>query len=267
VVAAAGNYGTPAGPSGVLYSPGNDPFVITVGAADIKATNDQKDDVAAPWSSYGYTPDGFSKPELAAPGRYMIEQISPKATLLSTLPANVLNAFSGTIQLSGTSFSTAVVSGMAADLLGVHPDWTPDQVKGELMLSAIGVKNADPGSLGVGEANLYRSLSYPTGVSNPPNPNAALDQFLMSDPSGGSLRVFDSVSWINAAKSNPSWDTASWTSASWTSASWSSASWSSASWSSASWTSASWTSASWTSASWSSASWSNNANGDGQGDG
>src|SRR5207237_9803776 len=35
VVAAAGNYGSADGPSGVLYAPGNDPFVITVGALDI----------------------------------------------------------------------------------------------------------------------------------------------------------------------------------------------------------------------------------------
>ena len=35
VVAAAGNYGTSAGPSGVLYAPGNDPYVITVGAVDL----------------------------------------------------------------------------------------------------------------------------------------------------------------------------------------------------------------------------------------
>ena len=35
VVAAAGNYGKPDGPSGVLFAPGNDPFVITVGAVDL----------------------------------------------------------------------------------------------------------------------------------------------------------------------------------------------------------------------------------------
>ena len=38
VVAAAGNYGFPDKPSGVLYAPGNDPFVITVGAIDIGGT-------------------------------------------------------------------------------------------------------------------------------------------------------------------------------------------------------------------------------------
>ena len=35
VVAAAGNYGVDGAPSGVLFSPANDPFVITVGAVDV----------------------------------------------------------------------------------------------------------------------------------------------------------------------------------------------------------------------------------------
>jgi serine protease AprX len=67
VVAAAGNYGYPDKPSGVLYAPGNDPFVITVGAIDIGGTKNTHDDANAPWSAYGRTPDGFMKPELAAP--------------------------------------------------------------------------------------------------------------------------------------------------------------------------------------------------------
>jgi serine protease AprX len=267
VVASAGNYASAGAPSGVLFAPGNDPFVITVGAVDINGSSNTWDDANAPWSSYGYTPDGFAKPEVAAPGRYMTEQIPSGATLLDAFPANVLDPASGFIQLSGTSFSAAVVSGVAANLLGVHPDWTPDQVKGALMLSAAPLAGAAPGSAGVGEINLYRALRGPTGVSNPPNPNASLEQFLVSDPSGGPLPVFDTQKWIDVASSVPSWNDASWSSASWSSASWSSASWSSASWTSASWSSASWTSASWSSASWSSASWSNAAADDGRGDG
>ena len=58
--------------SGVQFAPGNDPFVITVGAADIGTSVGAGDDSSAPWSAWGYTPDGFMKPELAAPGRYMI---------------------------------------------------------------------------------------------------------------------------------------------------------------------------------------------------
>jgi len=56
----------------VPFAPGNDPFVISVGASDIRNTLDLGDDVAAPWSAWGYTPDGFMKPDISAPGRYVI---------------------------------------------------------------------------------------------------------------------------------------------------------------------------------------------------
>src|SRR5581483_2798271 len=48
VVAASGNYGTTAGPSGVQFAPGNDPFVITVGATDIGTSLGTGDDLPAP---------------------------------------------------------------------------------------------------------------------------------------------------------------------------------------------------------------------------
>ncbi|MDX6471384.1 MAG: serine protease AprX, partial [Gaiellaceae bacterium] len=79
VVAAAGNYAVDGTESGVRYAPANDPFVITVGAADVGGTVTTADDVAAPWSAYGYTPDGFAKPELAAPGRYLVAAVPPGA--------------------------------------------------------------------------------------------------------------------------------------------------------------------------------------------
>lgn len=53
VVAAAGNYGNAMGPSGVLYAPGNDPFVMTVGAVDLGSSHLSGDDTAAPWSAWG----------------------------------------------------------------------------------------------------------------------------------------------------------------------------------------------------------------------
>jgi hypothetical protein len=69
VVAAAGNYGSTGGASGVPFAPANDPFVISVGATDTNGTVSTADDFAAPWSAWGATNDGFMKPELAAPGR------------------------------------------------------------------------------------------------------------------------------------------------------------------------------------------------------
>jgi serine protease AprX len=252
VVAAAGNYGVDGAPSGVPYAPGNDPFVITVGADDIDGSVSTNDDYAAPWSAYGYTLDGFSKPELAAPGRYMVGPVPVTSTLPLERPTNLTAP--GYMQLS-------------AQILAAHPSWTPDQVKGALMLTAKPVHGAAPGSVGVGVVDAGKAAA----VTNPPNPNAALNEFVVS-ASGGSGKVFDAASWASVAQSDASWASASWASASWSSASWSSASWASASWSSASWASASWASASWSSASWASASWasssySDNAEGDASAEG
>src|SRR5207244_5014785 len=151
VVAAAGNYGTAAGPSGVLHAPGNDPFVMTVGAVDIGNKVALGDDANAPWSAYGYTEDGFAKHELGAAGRYMIGPVPQGSTLAAQKPGN--GVAPGYIQLSGTSFAAPVVAGVAAQLLARHPDWTPDQVKGALMMSAKPVPQARPGAVGVGQVN------------------------------------------------------------------------------------------------------------------
>jgi serine protease AprX len=248
VVTAAGNYGVNGQPSGVLYAPGNDPFVITVGADDVSGSVSTNDDMAAPWSSYGYTIDGFAKPDLAAPGRYMIGPVPAASTLAVTRAASV--SAPGYIQLSGTSFAAPVVSGAAAYMLALHPGWTPDQVKGALMLTAKATPSAVPLSEGVGLLNAAAA----SGVASPPNPNLALNAFLTTDPLTGAP-VFDAASWGSAARANASWGSASWGSASWGSASWGSASWGSAAWNAASWGSASWGTASWGSSSWGSASW------------
>jgi serine protease AprX len=260
VVVAAGNYGYPDRPSGVPFAPGNDPFVITVGASDTGKSVSTNDDVAAPWSAYGYTLDGFAKPDLAAPGRFMVGPVPVTSTLYKERADHVVEP--GYMELSGTSFAAPVVSGIAALILGSHPGFTPDQVKGALMLGAKPLPNASDLSEGVGEVNAGRSMGY----SNPPNPNLALNTFITSDPSTGAP-VFDAASWASKAKTDASWASASWNSASWAEASWASASWAEASWSDASWASASWAdtanaAASWADLSLASASWADNAEGE-----
>jgi serine protease AprX len=257
VVTAAGNYGSPNGPSGVPFAPGNDPFVITVGATDTGTTVSTYDDVAAPWSAYGYTLDGFAKPDLVAPGRYMVGPVPTSATLYSERADHVVEP--GYMELSGTSFSAPIVSGVAALILGRHPEFTPDQVKGALMAGTKTLPSAARLSVGVGEVYARRSVE----IQSPPNPNSALNPFIVTDPIGGG-RIFDAASWAEVAKSDASWADASWADASWATASWSAASWADASWSDASWATASWAdtataAASWADLSLASASWADNA--------
>jgi serine protease AprX len=258
VVVASGNYGNPDGPSGVPFAPGNDPFVITVGASDTGKSVSTNDDVAAPWSAYGYTLDGFAKPDVSAPGRYMVGPVPVTSTLYTERADHVVAP--GYIELSGTSFSAPIVSGIAALIVARHPDWTPDQVKGAIMVGTKPMPRASDLSEGVGEVNAGRSVEL---QGSPPNPNLALSAFIVTDPISGQP-VFDAASWASKAKSDASWASASWNSASWAAASWSSASWASASWSDASWATASWAdsaeaTASWADLSLASASWADNA--------
>jgi len=246
VVAAAGNYGENGQPTTVAYAPGNDPFVISVGASDTNGSGwTSTDDTAAPWSAFGYTLDGFAKPDLGAPGRQLVGPVPSTSTMPLERPDRVTAP--GYMWMSGTSFSAPVVSGAAALILAKNPGWTPDKVKGALMLTAR--PTAAGVALGVGEVNAKAAFD----ATNPPNPNLALNQFVGSDGTGG--LVFDSASWASTASASASWNQASWANASWANASWANASWNAASWANASWAQASWSSASWNAASWAAASW------------
>jgi serine protease AprX len=240
VVAASGNYGVAGKPSGVLYAPGNDPFVLTVGADDLGNTVDAADDTAAPWSAWGYTYDGFAKPEISAPGRYLIGPVPAGSTLATTRPEAVVSP--GYMELSGTSFASPIVAGAAAYLLALNPKWKPDDIKGALMLGATPEPNAIPGSAGVGLVDLAAAGE----IKKPPNPNLALDQFVRPDTkTPGPIPVFDTSAWQAAALRNPNWDAPTWNAAAWGSAAWGSAAWGSAAWGSAAWGSAAWGTAAW----------------------
>ncbi|MFL6020629.1 MAG: S8 family serine peptidase [Gaiellaceae bacterium] len=224
VVAAAGNHGK-GGPVSMSYAPGNDPFVITVGALDQSGSSDPSDDTVPSWSAHGMTMDGFSKPDLSAPGRYMVAAAPMDGTIAKTVPDRIVAP--GYMWMSGTSFATPVVSAAAAQILARHPRFTPDQVKGALMLTANYLPNAEDNAGGVGEIDAGVAAS----IDNPPNPNAGLYQFVGANLITGS-RSFDAASWAAFLRSGASWAQASWNAASWNAASWAEASWNEASWSS-----------------------------------
>lgn len=152
VVVAAGNEGrnNSAGNKGygTILSPGNDPYVITVGAMKTMGTTSRNDDLIASYSSKGPTLiDHIVKPDLVAPGNMVISIQAAGSTLATSYPANSVptsaysnsNSFNKANKyfiLSGTSMATPVASGAVASLLEKTPSLTPDQLKARLMKTA-----------------------------------------------------------------------------------------------------------------------------------
>jgi hypothetical protein len=146
VVAAAGNEGPSAE---TITVPGNDPYVITVGAVDGRRTPGYwPDDIVPEWSSSGPTLDGFIKPDVLAPGAQIISYMynggsnDPNTASLALQHPNYSETAS-LFRMNGTSMSTAVVSGVVARMLQAHPALMPDQVKYRLMATARQVTTAE----------------------------------------------------------------------------------------------------------------------------
>jgi serine protease AprX len=230
VVAAAGNHGEK-DKAVKIPSPANDPFVITVGALDVNGTTDPSDDFRTEWSAYGPTADGFSKPDLAAPGRALVMPVPTGAYIPSEKPDRVVAP--GYMWMSGTSFAAPVVAGLAAQILARNPGLTPDQVKGALMATASPL-SGQGATTGVGEVDGAAAVA----ADAVPNPNENLYAFVANGE-------FDGAAWMAAVTSDSTWSQSNWTEANWTEANWTEANWTSANWTEANWTEANWTAANW----------------------
>jgi len=155
VVVAAGNDGrdNSMGTNGysTIASPGDDPYVITVGAMKDMGTTTRSDDLVASYSSKGPTLlDQVVKPDLVAPGNSVVSALAAGSQLPQRFPGGVVPVsyyFKGGktnntsnssyyFRLSGTSMAAPMVSGAAALLLQRDSTLSPDQVKARLMKAA-----------------------------------------------------------------------------------------------------------------------------------
>src|SRR5258707_6194457 len=96
VVVAAGNYGRDNSMGtkgyGTIASPGNDPYVITVGAMKTNGTPWISDDTIASYSSKGPTLiDHTVKPHLVVPGNKRISLLVPNCTLALNYPKTLIS--------------------------------------------------------------------------------------------------------------------------------------------------------------------------------
>ncbi len=215
VVVASGN----AGPNTMQYPPANDPFVVTVGASDPLGTASPADDTLAPWSSYGTTQDGHSKPDVVAPGRYITSTLASSGC---TIARNFTNRIvdGSYIWMSGTSMSTPVVAGLAALAFQAHPEWTNDQVKWLIQNTALRLGGDSPvAGQGAGQVDAAAVTRY-SGTPGFANQGLTINEQLIG-PNGATTYTNNS---------SASWSTASWSTASWSTATWSTANFSTASW-------------------------------------
>ena len=200
VVAAAGNDGD--APGAVSYAPGNDPFVITAGALDDRGSTRLDDDVLAPWSSRGMTQDGIQKPEVLAPGNRLVAALAPKSDFERLCRRCVVGK--NYFRLSGTSMSSAAVSGVAALVIQANPGMTPNQVKGAILSTRRQVP-------GVGAA-----IDANAALDGSGSANGGLTPNTLVDPATGQIdwgrASFRRVSFRDAAGSafGALWTRASW---------------------------------------------------------
>ncbi len=134
VVAAVGNANT-----STRYTPAAYNHVLAVAATD---PNDHR----SVWS-YDFASNYGPWVDVTAPG----------SAMFSTWKEN-----SYTYSLNGTSFASALVSGVAALVKSLHPSWTPDQVAEQVRVAADKIDSLNPGfagQLGSGRVNAYRAVT------------------------------------------------------------------------------------------------------------
>ncbi|MDB5034203.1 MAG: Subtilisin-like serine protease [Chlorobi bacterium] len=133
VVAASGNMGT--NNDVTPGYPANLNHVLSVGATDSQ-------DSVAGFSEYGIS----------------VNVWAPGVNTLTTMPGNQYNGGG----VSGTSFSSPIVAGVAALVLSVHPTWTPDQVMMQLRVTGdrVKVRTPDLAPLYYRRVNALRAVGF-----------------------------------------------------------------------------------------------------------
>lgn len=168
VVAAAGNARPgPDGhaPRGSVLSPGDAPWVLTVGASNSAGTVTRADDRLAPWSAAGPTAgDTLAKPDLLAPGVAVLSLAAPGSALVLAspdrlVPGTVATATPPYLVLSGTSMAAPQVAGAVALMLEAAPTLTPNLVKALLQYSAVPLPTTTIDQQGAGVLNVSGAVA------------------------------------------------------------------------------------------------------------
>lgn len=207
VVAAAGNYGRlPDGTVvyGSIVSPAHAPHVITVGAMNPMGTPARSDDIMATFSSRGPTlVDGLVKPDVVAPGVYMVSGLAPGTYFDENFPVlkidtreyGVRRGADDYFVLSGTSMAAPVVSGIVALMLEKNPSLTPNLVKAILQHTAEN-RGYDVMTQGAGYVNAPGAVEAAVKITSAPDSIGDGGYWLSQPLSGQSTIAGQGVIWV-----------------------------------------------------------------------
>jgi serine protease AprX len=267
VVAAAGNGNNV---PGSITAPGNDPFVITVGSSNDKTTVSLTDDKLATFSSVGPTLDGYPKPEILAPGRSVVSSRSPGSTIDTGYPDSAI----GTLYAkgSGTSFSSAIASGVAA--LVIQRTWSlsPNQVKYRMTSTTrvIGGTNTQPwwpGDVDAFGAAMSLDLSSANQGIPPSIGGGSLqstrgsfcikydDGTCMTDLDADLALGFDPTQYFSDTWAGSQWLGSQWLGSQWLGSQWTGSQWTGSQWMGASSDGTTWAGSQWLGSQWLGSQW------------
>jgi serine protease AprX len=264
VVAAAGNGGV----SAKLADPAYDPYVLTVGSADTKNTVGVVDDTIASFGSRGTTARTV---DVVAPGRSILSLRAPGSQIDTDYPgARVGTRF---FRGSGTSQSSAVVTGAVALMLQARPTLTPDAVKNLIKLSARGITPQTTLDNGIGTLNVWDAFQWVIPAGTQSWAKAAgtgslelargtvhvVDNGVSLTGANTILGPFNVNAWAAATAAGTAWAGGDWMGQPMTGSGWvtvaGQSSWAGRSWSGQSWAGRSWAGRSWSGRSWSGLTW------------
>ena len=238
VVVAAGN--TP----GVVGDPGFGPASLTVGAADTTGASP----IVAPFSGFANV-DGVTKPDVVAAGVNILGEMPVGSVIDQEFP-NARQP-SGLFRGSGTSQSTAIVSGLAALYLQSHPSASPLQVKSAIRNAASSIANGK--SDGQGLVAVPSGNGSNNGSNNTGEQSLNVRQWFSTAPLWGDLftsGTFDARRWSARRWSASGWDARRWAAVGFDARRWSDVTFDARLWSARMWGSRLWASRLWAASYW-----------------
>ena len=280
VVVSAGNSGPHAS---TVMKPGDDPYVITVGASNDEGSMTINDDRVPVFSSRGPTRSGgFAKPDIVSPGVHTVSLRSP-GSAIDTKYGDTARVDGDYFKGTGTSMATASVTGAVAQMLSADPSLTPNEVKFRLLETARPIADSGENLSGHGLVDAYAAATttlegqanqdinvLSTGLGTLQGDRGTLQvqaylgalgpvaitgeiQASLDDPTH--LNVWNGMTWKESGWDGMTWKDETWAGMTWKDDSWEGMTWKATTWDGMTWKGMTWKNEDWEGMTWKDADW------------